>query len=125
MEELILLESLMLPKKNFFTGILKGLCLFICNTPFFFLTTDTLKTDGTEDSLHSTDESEKEENDTFISNLQDYRFLNFCFLRLLEVLTFRFDLHYKHFRLCYLIGKMLFCIFSTKPMRISREEVHI
>ena len=54
MEELILLESLMLPKKNFFTGILKGLCLFICNTPFFFLTTDTLKTDGTEDSLHST-----------------------------------------------------------------------
>ena len=61
MKELILLESLILPKKNSFTGILKGLCLFICNTPFFFLTTDTLKTDGTEDSLHSTDESEKAE----------------------------------------------------------------
>ena len=53
-KELILLESLILPKKNSFTGIWKGLCLFICNTPFFFLTTDTLKTDGTEDSLHST-----------------------------------------------------------------------
>ena len=36
---------------------------------FFFLTTDTLKTDGTEESLHSTDESEEEENDTFISNM--------------------------------------------------------
>ena len=45
------------------------LCLLIYNTTFFFLTTDTLKTDGTEESLHSTDESEEEGNDTFISNL--------------------------------------------------------
>ena len=52
-----------------FTGILEGLCLLICNTIFFFLTTGTLKTDGTEKSLHSMDEREEEENDTFISNL--------------------------------------------------------
>ena len=32
MKELILLESLILPKKNSFTGILKGLCLLIYNT---------------------------------------------------------------------------------------------
>ena len=41
----------------------------MCDTTFFFLTTDTLKTDGTEEFLHSTDESEKEKKDTFISNL--------------------------------------------------------
>ena len=34
-----------------------------------FLITDTLKTDGTEEFLHSTDESEEEENYTCISNL--------------------------------------------------------
>ena len=69
MKELISLESLILPGKNSFTGILKGLCPLICNTTLFFLTTDTLKTDGTEEFLHSTDESEEEENGTFISNL--------------------------------------------------------
>ena len=36
---------------------------------FFSFTTDTLKIDGTEESLHSTLESEEEENDTSISNL--------------------------------------------------------
>ena len=69
MKELISLWSLILPKKNSFTGILKGLCLLIYNATFLFLTKDTLKIDGTEESLHSTDESEEEENDTFISNL--------------------------------------------------------
>ena len=69
MKELISLRSLILPRKNSFTGILEGLCLLICDTIFFFLTTDTLKIDGTEESLHSTDESEEEENDTSISNL--------------------------------------------------------
>ena len=69
MKELISLWSLILPKKNSFTGILKGLCLLIYNTTVFFLITDTLKTDGTEEFLHSTDESEEEENDTCISNL--------------------------------------------------------
>ena len=69
MKELISLSSFKLSRKNFFTGISKRLCLFICNTTFFFLTTDTLKTDHTEESLLSTDESEQEENDTFISNL--------------------------------------------------------
>lgn len=34
-----------------------------------FLTIDTLKTDDTEKSLHSTDESEEEENDTCCSDL--------------------------------------------------------
>ena len=34
-----------------------------------FLTTDTFKTDGTEESLHSADGSEEEENGTFIANL--------------------------------------------------------
>ena len=43
--------------------------MLICNTNFFSLTTGTLKTDGTEESLHSTIASEEEENDTFISNL--------------------------------------------------------
>ena len=80
MEEVISLESLILPKKNSFTEILKRLCLLICTTTFFFLTTDSLKTDGTEESSHSTVESEVEENDTFISNL------NFCFLRCLPYL---------------------------------------
>ena len=69
MKELISLWSLILPKKNSFTGILKGLCLLIYNTTVFFLITDTLKTDGIEEFLHSTDESEEEENDTCISNL--------------------------------------------------------
>ena len=69
MKELISLQPLILPRKRSFTGILKGLFLLICNTTFFCLTTDTLKTDDTEESLHSTDESEEEENDTFISNL--------------------------------------------------------
>ena len=69
MKELISLWSLILPKKNSFTGILKGLCLLIYDATFLFLTKDTLKIDGTEESLHSTDESEEEENDTFISNL--------------------------------------------------------
>ena len=45
-------------------------------------------------------------------------------ISLLEVFTFRFDLHYKHFRFFYLIGKKFFCIFSTKPMRTSCE-IHI
>ena len=69
MKELVSLEPLILPRKNSFTGILKGICLLICDTTFFFLTTDTLKTDGTEEFLHSTDESEKEKKDIFISNL--------------------------------------------------------
>ena len=69
MKELISLLSLILPRKNSFTGISKGLCLLICNTTFFFLTTDPLKTDDTEESLHSMDENEEEENYTFISNL--------------------------------------------------------
>ena len=69
MKELISLWSLILPKKNSFTGILKGLCLLIYNTTVFFLITDTLKTDGTEEFLHSVDESEEEENDTCLSNL--------------------------------------------------------
>ena len=69
MKELISLWSLILPKKNSFTGILKGLCLLIYNTTVFFLITDTLKTDGIEEFLHSTDESEEVENDTCISNL--------------------------------------------------------
>ena len=73
MKELISVQSLILPKKNFFTGILKGSCLLIYNTTAFFLITDTLKTDGIEEFLHSTDqsesESEEEENDTCISNL--------------------------------------------------------
>ena len=47
MKELISLLSLILQRKNSFTGILKGLCLLICNTTFFFLTTDPLKTDDT------------------------------------------------------------------------------
>ena len=69
MKELISLQSLILPRKNSFTGILEGLCLLTVVQMFFFLTTDTLKTDGTEESLHSMDESEEEENNTFISNL--------------------------------------------------------
>ena len=69
MKELISLQSLILPRKNSFTGILEGLCLLTLVQMFFFLTTDTLKTDGTEESLHSADESEEEENDTFISNM--------------------------------------------------------
>ena len=69
LKELISLQSLILPNKNSFTGILKRLYLLIYNKTFFFLTKNTLKTDGTEESLHSTDESEEEENDTFISNL--------------------------------------------------------
>ena len=79
MKKLISLKSLILPKKNFFTGILKGLCLLICNATFFFLTTDTLKTDGAEESLHSTDESEEEENDTFIQICKTRDFLIFAF----------------------------------------------
>ena len=69
LKELTSLLPLILPKKNSFTGILEGLCLLVYNTTFFFLTKDTLKIEGTEESLHSTDESEEEENDTFISNL--------------------------------------------------------
>ena len=79
MKKLISLKSLILPKKNFFTGILKGLCQLICNATFFFLTTDTLKTDGAEESLHSTDESEEEENDTFIQICKTRDFLIFAF----------------------------------------------
>ena len=54
LKELISLQSLILPKKNSFTGILKGLCLLIYNTTVFFLITDTLKTDGIEEFLHRT-----------------------------------------------------------------------
>ena len=104
MKELISLESLILPRKNSFTGILKGFCLLICTTTFFFLTTDTLKTDGTEESSHSTDESEEEENDTFISNL------NFCFLRCLLYLCERFLL----FALIYTISILDFSISLEK-----------
>ena len=74
MKELVSLESLILPRKNSFTGILKGICLLICDTTFFFLTTDTLKTDGTEEFLHSTDESEKEKK---ILSFQIYKTLDF------------------------------------------------
>ena len=49
---------------------------------------------------------------------------NFC-KSLEEVFTFNFDLNYKHFGFSYLIRKVLFCIFSTKPLRTSCEEVHI
>ena len=56
-------------KEELLPRILKGLCLLIRNTTFFVLTTDTLKTDDTEESLNSTDESEEEESDTFISNV--------------------------------------------------------
>ena len=42
-----------------------------------------------------------------------------------EVFTSRFALNYKDFGFCYLVGKMLFCIFSTKALRTSCEEVHI
>ena len=54
LKEFISLQSLILPKKNSFTGILKGLCLLIYNTTVFFLITDTLKTDGIEEFLHRT-----------------------------------------------------------------------
>ena len=56
-------------KEELLPRILKRLCLLIRNTTFFFLTTDTLKADDTEEFLNSTDESEEEESDTFISNV--------------------------------------------------------
>ena len=114
---------------------------------FLFLSIKNLKT---EVYLHSTDESEEEEKNTFSSNLQDLTdFLifasKFCLRFLLyfwrkhrtipcsynddgtveEVFTFHFDLRYKHFGFCYLTGKILFRIFSIKPSRTSCEEVHV
>ena len=125
MKEFISLQShFILPRKNSFTGILKGLSLLICNTTFFFLITDTLKTDGTEESLHSTDESYEEENDTFISNLSDYRFLNFCFLRCLLCLWQRFLL----FTLIYTVNIFDFAIsleicYSAKLLQFTEAAV--
>ena len=43
-------------------------------------------------------------------------------MSLVEVFTFHFDLHCKHFWLCYLIGNMLFCKVIT-IYRSSRPEV--
>ena len=56
-------------KEELLPRILKRLCLLIRNTTFIFLTTHTLKADDTEEFLNSTDESEEEESDTFISNV--------------------------------------------------------
>ena len=99
MKELISLQSVRLPKKNSFTGILKELCLFIYKTTVFFLIRDTLKTDGTEEFLHSTDEKEEKRmilTFQICKALQISKFLVFKMfaISLVGVFTFRFDLHY-------------------------------